>query len=125
MVAVAGRRAGPDARSPPTPSTRRTLDNPGLDIAAVDTRRNVEVRGIDLEDLVGREFTVGTVRCVAIRLAEPCTYLEGLVGRPIIRALTHKAGIRADILVDGEIAVGDPIVPGAAVAPAAEAATSH
>ena len=61
----------------------------------------------------------------AIRLAEPCTYLEGLVGRPIIRALTHKAGIRADILVDGEIAVGDPIVPGAAVAPAAEPATSH
>ena len=36
------------------------VDNPGLDIAAVDTRRNVEVRGIDLEDLVGREFTVGT-----------------------------------------------------------------
>ena len=65
------------------------------------------------------------MRCVAIRLAEPCTYLEGLVGRPIIRALTHKAGIRADILVDGEIAVGDTIVPGAAVAPAAEAATSH
>ena len=61
---------------------RANLDNPGLDIAAVDTRRNVEVRGIDLEDLVGREFTVGTVRCVAIRLAEPCTYLEGLVGRP-------------------------------------------
>ena len=104
---------------------RANADNQGLDIAAVDTRRNVEVRGIDLEGLVGREFTVGTVRCVAIRLAEPCTYLEGLVGRPIIRALTHRAGIRADILVDGEIAVGDAIVPGAAVAPAAEAATSH
>ncbi len=101
------------------------LDHPGLAIAAVDTRRNVEVRGVDLDDLVGREFTVGTLRCVGIRLAEPCTYLEGLIGRPIIRALAHKAGLRADILEDGEIAVGDPIVPGKAVAPAPEAVPTH
>ena len=100
-------------------------DNPGLDIAAVDTRRNVEVRGVDLDDLVGREFTIGTARCVAIRLAEPCTYLEGLVGRPILRALSHKAGIRADILEDGEIAVGDAIVPGERVAPPAEVGATH
>jgi len=101
------------------------LDNPGLDIAAVDTRRNLEVRGVDLDALIGREFTIGTLRCVGVKLAEPCTYLEGLVGRPIIRALAHKAGLRADILEDGEIAVGDPILPGAAVAPAPEPATPH
>jgi MOSC domain-containing protein YiiM len=101
------------------------LDNPGLNVGAVDTRRNVEVRGVDLEGLVGREFTIGALRCVGIRLAEPCTYLEGLIGRPVIRALTHKAGLRADILADGEIAVGDPILPGALVAPAAEAASAH
>jgi MOSC domain-containing protein YiiM len=101
------------------------LDNPGLNIAAVDTRRNVEVRGVDLDDLVGREFTIGTLPCVGIRLAEPCTYLEGLVGRPIIRALAHKAGLRVDILRDGEIAVGDAIVPGKAIATAAEAAPTH
>jgi MOSC domain-containing protein YiiM len=93
-------------------------DNPGLEIAAVDTRRNVEVRGMDLDNLVGREFTIGTLRCVGVRLAEPCTYLEGLVGRPIVRALSHKAGLRADILEDGEIAVGDPIVAGDRVEPA-------
>ena len=61
----------------------------------------------------GASSPSGRSAASAIRLAEPCTYLEGLVGRPIIRALTHKAGLRADILVDGEIAVGDPIVPGA------------
>ncbi len=101
------------------------LDHPDLRIAALDTRRNLEVRGVDLDDLVGREFTIGTLRCVGIRLAEPCTYLEGLVGRPILRALSHKAGLRADILVDGEIVVGDPIVPGVRVAPPAEAGATH
>ena len=99
-------------------------ENPGLDITAAATRRNIEVRGIDLADLVGREFTVGAVRCVGVRLAEPCTYLEGLVGRPILRALSHKAGVRADILDDGEIAVGDPIVPGDLVAVAPDASSS-
>jgi MOSC domain-containing protein YiiM len=99
-------------------------DTPGLEIAAVDTRRNIEVRGMNLEDLVGREFTIGTARCVGIRLAEPCTYLEGLVGRPIVKALTHRAGIRADILSDGEIVVGDAIVPGERVA-VDEAAAGH
>ncbi len=100
-------------------------DNPGLNIAAVDTRRNIEVRGIDLDALIGREFTIGTVRCIGVKLAEPCTYLEGLVGRPIIRALAHKAGLRADILDDGEIAVGGAIVPGEAIAAPPEAAATH
>jgi MOSC domain-containing protein YiiM len=100
-------------------------DNPGLNIAAVDTRRNVEVRGVDLDGLIGREFRIGSLRCIGVRLAEPCTYLEGLVGRPIVRALSHKAGLRADILENGEIAVGDPIVPGELGAPAAEVGAGH
>ncbi len=83
------------------------------------------MRGVDLDGLIGREFRIGSLRCVGIRLAEPCTYLEGLVGRPVIRALSHKAGLRVDILESGEIAVGDPIVPGELVAPAAEAMAGH
>lgn len=78
-------------------------------ITPADTRRNVQVRGIDLDALIGREFLVGSVRCRGNRLAEPCTYLEGLIGQPVLRALAHRAGLRADILEPGEIAVGDTI----------------
>ncbi len=84
-------------------------ENPGLDMTPALTRRNVTVRGADLDGLVGREFRIGRVRCRGVKLAEPCTYLEGLVGRPILAALAHRAGLRADILEDGEIAVGDEI----------------
>ena len=84
-------------------------ENPGLDMTPALTRRNVTVRGADLDSLVGREFRIGRVRCRGIKLAEPCAYLEGLVGRPILAALAHRAGLRADILEDGEIAVGDEI----------------
>lgn len=85
--------------------------NPGLDITPAETRRNVTVRGVDLDALIGREFRIGRVRCVGVRPAQPCAYLEGLLGRPALAVLANRAGLRADILEDGEIAVGDEVVP--------------
>jgi hypothetical protein len=72
-------------------------------------RRNVVTRGIDLNALVGHEFTVGEVRCRGMRLCEPCTVVQRHAGRPVLRALVHRGGLRADILVDGEIRVGDAV----------------
>jgi hypothetical protein len=74
-----------------------------------DHRRNVVTRGVALNDLVGHEFTVGSVRCKGMRLCEPCTVVQRYAGRPVLRALVHRGGLRADILADGEIAVGDEI----------------
>jgi hypothetical protein len=74
-----------------------------------DHRRNVVTRGVALNDLVGHEFTVGSVRCQGMRLCEPCTVVQHYAGRPVLRALVHRGGLRADILADGEIAVGDEI----------------
>ena len=75
-----------------------------------ETRRNVTVRGMDLDSLIGREFRIGRVRCLGVRPADPCAYLEGLLGKPVLAALVGRGGLRADILEDGEIAVGDEVV---------------
>ena len=72
-------------------------------------RRNVVTRGIDLNALVGHEFTVGEVRCRGMRLCEPCTVAQRYAGRPVLRALVHRGGLRADILAGGQIKVGDPV----------------
>jgi MOSC domain-containing protein YiiM len=74
-----------------------------------DHRRNVVTRGIDLNALVGHEFTIGEVPCRGMRLCEPCTVVQRYVGRPVLRALVHRGGLRADILRDGEIRIGDPV----------------
>jgi MOSC domain-containing protein YiiM len=65
--------------------------------------------GIGLNALVGRRFTVGSVECVGRRLAEPCAHLEKLSRPAIMRPLVHRAGLRADILGGGTIAVGDAV----------------
>jgi MOSC domain-containing protein YiiM len=88
------------------------LDAIGLDWAAA--RRNVVTRGVGLNDLVGRRFRVGPVECMGRRLCDPCRHLEKLTEDGVLRALAGRGGLRADVLSDGDLAVGDPllIVPG-------------
>jgi MOSC domain-containing protein YiiM len=76
-----------------------------------ESRRNVVTRGIALNHLVGREFTVGEVTLRGVRLCEPCSHLEALTRRGVLKALTHRGGLRADIVVGGVIHVGDAAAP--------------
>ena len=73
-------------------------------------RRNIVTRGIALNALVGRRFTVGAVQCVGRRLAEPCAHLEKLTRPGLLRPLVHRAGLRADIVQGGSISNGDQVV---------------
>ena len=83
------------------------VDDVGL--APGETRRQVTVRGVRLNDLVGKRFRVGEVECYGVELCEPCAHLESLTRPGIIRDLVHRAGINADILSDGVIRVGDTV----------------
>ena len=77
------------------------------------TRRNVVTAGVALNHLVDREFTVGGVRLRGVRLAEPCAHMAELAGDAEVRkALVHRGGLRADILSDGVIRVGDEVRSG-------------
>ena len=74
-----------------------------------ETRRQLTVRGVRLNDLVGKRFRVGDVECFGVELCEPCLHLQELTRPGIIDELVHRAGINADILTDGTISVGDQI----------------
>ncbi len=83
-------------------------------LAADEHRRNLVTRGIDLNALVGVDFTIGALPCRGMRLCEPCTVAQRYASRPVLRALVHRGGLRADILQDGQIAVGDELRAGRA-----------
>ena len=84
------------------------LEDVGL--TGAQSRRQVVVRSVPLNDLVGRRFRVGEVECLGVELCEPCRHLEEMTRPGIIKELTHRAGINADILAGGVIRVGDPVV---------------
>jgi MOSC domain-containing protein YiiM len=79
-------------------------------LAPGETRRQVTVRGVRLNDLVGKRFRVGEVECVGVELCEPCSHLESMTRPGIIKELVHRAGINADVVVGGTIRVGDAVV---------------
>ena len=85
-------------------------EDTGIELSAAECRRQVLTRGIRLNDLVGRRFRVGGIECEATRLCEPCQGLTDHIGKPVLKPLAHRAGLRALILTDGEIALGDEIV---------------
>jgi MOSC domain-containing protein YiiM len=80
-----------------------------IDLAAGDARRNIVTRNVPLNHLVGRDFVIGEVRIHGIRLCEPCEHLQKLTGKPVIKGLLHRGGLRAQILTQGTIRVGDEI----------------
>ena len=80
-----------------------------VELAAGDARRNIVTRGVALNHLVGREFTIGEVRIRGIRLCEPCDHLQALTGKQLIKGLRHRGGLRAQVLTQGTIRIGDAI----------------
>jgi MOSC domain-containing protein YiiM len=80
-----------------------------LEITGGDLRRNIVTRDVPLNHLVGKEFRIGDVRLRGIRLCEPCDHLQRLTGRPVIKSLRHRGGLRAQILTHGTIRVGDRV----------------
>lgn len=80
----------------------------GVHIAPEQARRNVVTRGIDLDALIGKHFRIGGVSCFGQRRAEPCAHLDRL-NPGTLRPLVHRGGIRADILEEGNINIGDAI----------------
>jgi MOSC domain-containing protein YiiM len=77
-------------------------------LSGAEGRRNVVTRGIRLDELVGHRFRIGEVECYGDRLCEPCIHFEQMTG-VAVAALAHRGGLRADILTNGEIGVGDEV----------------
>lgn len=81
----------------------------GVTLEPGESRRNITTRGVPLNFLVGKEFRVGPVSLLGIRLCEPCGHLEDLTREGTRAGLVHRGGLRAQILTAGVIRAGDPV----------------
>lgn len=116
VVAVAGKGLVGDRHlaDNPAPGNALTLieaevlEDVGL--TGAQSRRQVVVRGVRLNDLIGTRFRVGDVECLGVEICEPCRHLQAMTRRPgIIKDMLHRGGLNADILAGGTISVGDPV----------------
>lgn len=68
-------------------------------------RRNAITRGVDLNELIGREFTVQGVRFLGTVECKPCYWMDQAVGPGADAWLRGRGGLRAKILTDGVLRV--------------------
>jgi MOSC domain-containing protein YiiM len=84
-------------------------DETGIPLTHAEIRRQVLTSGIRLNDLVNKRFRVGGVEAVGIEWCEPCNHIQGLTYPGVLKGMVHRAGLRADIVHAGTIAVGDEV----------------
>lgn len=92
-----------------TEALEALLRDYGVALEPGETRRNVATRGVPLNHFVGRVFRVGGATARGLRLCEPCTHMERLSGKRIRAGLVHRGGLRARLLSEGTIRVGDEV----------------
>ncbi|ASR02141.1 molybdenum cofactor biosysynthesis protein [Gordonia rubripertincta] len=73
-------------------------------------RRNVVVRGVELDPLRGREFDLdtgsGPIRFRGGRPAHPCSWMDTVAGEGVRKALIGRGGLRAQPMTSGTLHVG-------------------
>ncbi|MDQ4040770.1 MAG: MOSC domain-containing protein [Actinomycetota bacterium] len=80
----------------------------GVELQPAETWRNVTTRGLDLGELIGRRFRLGTAVCEGVERCEPCAKLARRTDRRVLRGLLHS-GLSARIVEGGTIRVGDAV----------------
>lgn len=70
-------------------------------------RRNIIVRGVRLNELIGKEFEVQGVRFLGIEHCKPCFWMEQAFSPGTLKLLAdwEAGGLRAQVLTDGWLSV--------------------
>jgi MOSC domain-containing protein YiiM len=84
-------------------------EDTGIELSHAEIRRQVLTSGVRLNDLVGKRFRVGEVEAVGAEWCEPCNHIQSLTYPGVLKGMVHRAGLRADIVQAGRIAVGDEV----------------
>ena len=91
-------------------SLERVADILGLDkIPPGASRRQVVVRGISLNETVGKKLRVGPLLIGVHRLCDPCDNMETMIGRGAMAAMDQLGGICAKVIEGGVLRPGDSI----------------
>jgi MOSC domain-containing protein YiiM len=79
----------------------------GLDDVSPDAfRRNVILEGMDVNELIGREFTIGGVQFEGTEACSPCHWMDVALADGAMDLLKGKGGLRARILGTGILRTG-------------------
>lgn len=81
----------------------------GIELSGRGSRRNLLVRGISLNECVGRRLRIGNVEVEGVRLCQPCKPLARALGFDFVNTMLDRSGLNCRIVNGGTIHTGDDI----------------
>ena len=84
----------------------KTLDEFKTGHSANAYRRNVLLSGVDLNTLIGKQFSIGEVVFEGIEECAPCYWLNGAIAAGVEGFLKGHGGVRAKVVQSGTLKVG-------------------
>ena len=85
------------------------LRDHNIEFAPDMCRMNIVTEGVPLSHLIDQQFKVGDATLRGLQLNEPCSRLNEVTGKRIVKALVHRCGLFAEIVEGGVIRPGDPV----------------
>ncbi len=76
------------------------------DLSAAHFRRNVIIRGVDLNELIGKTFSLGELRFSGSEESTPCYWMNEACAPGVEDFLKGRGGLRCRILTDGPLQKG-------------------
>ncbi|MEO8322973.1 MAG: MOSC domain-containing protein [Actinomycetota bacterium] len=80
-----------------------------LDVQPVEMRRNIMTSGVTLLDQIGKHLKIGDAVVEPMEDNPPCSWLVELVGKPLLKPMIERGGVRGRVVVSGTIRAGDQI----------------
>lgn len=75
-----------------------------------DFRRNIVVTGINLCELIGHRFAIGTVTFEGIAHCNPCPWMNAVIGKGAYDIMKGRGGLRARVIEGGKLGLGSQLL---------------
>lgn len=82
----------------------------GITASPGAVRRNAITRGVDLNELIGRRFTLQGIEFEGICECKPCYWMDQAIAAGAEAALQGRGGLRAKILSNGTLRIKKKIL---------------
>ena len=69
-------------------------------------RRNITISGVNLCELIGKQFYVGEVLFEGMAHCNPCTWMDAIIEKGTYRQMKGRGGLRAKVIKGGTIMLG-------------------
>jgi len=79
-------------------------------VAAEGARRNILLRGVNVDALPGARFSIDGIEFAAHRPARPCAWMDVALAPGAFRALRGRGGVRCEPLTSGTLTLGPAIL---------------